>query len=99
MSYALSFSEEFFVGHDPERIAPSPQPTSVLQAIHSLQDDAWRVIAREVFGVSTDRLAPEAVLARVIETNACSNLDEPVEVWIDPDGCHTLAVYSAPQET
>jgi hypothetical protein len=40
-----------------------------------------------------DRLAPEAVVSKVIETDTCSNLDEPVEVWIDPGGYHSVLVY------
>lgn len=95
MSYSLSFSEDFFVGDDPERIEPSVRPTTVYQAILSLQEDTWREMAREVFSLAADQLAPETVLAKIIETNTCSNLEEHVEVWIDPHGTYSLAVYSS----
>jgi hypothetical protein len=94
MSYSLSFSEEFFVRDDPERIEPSARPTTVYQAILSLLEDTWREMAREVFSLAADQLAPESVLAKILETNTCSNLEEPVEVWIDPDGIYSLRVYS-----
>lgn len=98
MAYALSFSDEFFIRDGPDQIAPSPRPTSVYQAIHSLREDAWRAIAHDVFGAPADRLTPHAVLAKIIETDTCTYLDEPVEVWIDAEGCHTLDVY-APRPT
>jgi hypothetical protein len=95
MSYSLSFSEAFYVGADAERIEPSARSTTVYQAILSLRQNAWRKIARDVFGLSAEQLTPETVLAKIIETNTCSNLEEPVEVWIDPHGTYSLAVYSS----
>ncbi len=94
MSYSLSFSEEFFAEDDVARMVPSARPTSIYQAILSTRENAWREIARDVFGVSADRLAPETVFAKVIETNACSNLDDPIDVWIDPAGTHVLRIHS-----
>jgi hypothetical protein len=95
MSYALSFAERFFIDDDPEKIRPSERPTTVYQSIISLSRDAWRHIAFEVFNVPVDRLTPGTVLDKVIETNTCSNLDEPVEVWIDSEGNHSLRVFGS----
>ena len=33
------------------------------------------------------------VLELVRRTNTCSNLDTPVEVWIDENGYHTVRVW------
>jgi hypothetical protein len=38
-------------------------------------------------------LEPDVVLAKIIETDTCSNLDEPVEVWIDYEGYYSLYIY------
>lgn len=93
MSYALSFADEFFIRGDTDRMEPSERPVSVYQAILSINEDTWREIARDVFSVPPDRLMPEAVLAKIMETNTCSNLDAPVEVWIDTEANHSILVY------
>lgn len=93
MAYDLSFSERFFLERDQHNVAPSPQPTTIYQAIVSMQEKQWNEVAREVFGVEGSQLQPEAVFDRVVSTNTCSNLDSPVQVWIDAEGVHTLLVY------
>lgn len=93
MSYSLSFDEDFFIT-DEQQIHPSTRPTTVYQAIVSLGRDAWRQNARELFGLPAERLTPEMVFDRVIETYTCSNLDESVGVGIDRDGNHVLNVFS-----
>ena len=93
MSYALSFSPEFFVGDESDAAAPSATPTSVRQAIASLSEAAWRELAAAVFDVRPEALSPESVFEQVVATNACTNLNEPVEVWIDRQGDYRLLVY------
>jgi hypothetical protein len=93
MSYALSFADVFFVRGDTDAMEPSDRPVSVYQAILSINEDTWRAIARDVFCVAPDRLMPEAVLNKIIETDTCSNLNVPVEVWIDAAGYHSVLVY------
>jgi len=92
MTYALSFSNDFLMGDDPE-LQPSLRPTSVLQAILSLSEQQRIQLARDIFGVSPDRLSAEMILDRAVATNTCENLDSPVRVWIDEAGFHTLLVY------
>lgn len=92
MTYALSFSNDFLMGDDPE-LRPSLRPTSVLQAILSLSEQQRMELARDIFNVSPDRLSAEAILDRVIDTNTCENFDSPVRVWIDAVGLHTLLVH------
>ena len=94
MSYALSFSPEFFGDGETDSLTRSDRPTNVRQAIGSLTEEAWRELATAVFGVQAEELSPDAVLARVLATNTCTNLDEPVEVWIDRQGDYTLYVHS-----
>jgi hypothetical protein len=101
MSFALSFAPEFFWGDGsatPENLAHSDRPTSVYQALLSLPDETWATIARDVFHCPPDNLDVPTVLAKVQETDACRNLDSPVEVQIDPAGCYTVLVYDNSKE-
>ena len=93
MPYALSFSEDFFCNGNPEEVRPSDWPTSVYQAILSMSQAKWNEIAREVFHVESNRLDPLTVLHRIRQTNTCSNLESPVQVWIDREGFYELLVY------
>jgi hypothetical protein len=93
MSYSLSFADDFYIHDDIDSIRPSKRPVSVYQAILSIGEDTWREIARDVFNIPPDRLMPEAVLDKIIETDTCSNLDVPVEVLIDADGYYSVLVY------
>jgi hypothetical protein len=96
MSYSLSFADKFFIQDDAASIRPSERPISVYQAILSINEDTWRDIARDVFGIMPVRLTPEAVLDKIIETDTCSNLDVPVEVWIDDEGYFSVVVHDRP---
>lgn len=79
----FAFVSEFFWGKVPvEKIRPSEHPSSVYQAILSLPDERWAALAREEFGVEPNHLDVEMVVQRVIETDACRNLDPPVEVCL-----------------
>ena len=53
-----SFSEKFLHDADPDTIRPAGRPTSVYQAIVSLNEKAWKQIAEEVFATEPDRLNP-----------------------------------------
>jgi len=92
--YSLSFTQDFFWGNVPiEKLKPSSRPTSVYQALLSLPHDQWAELAREVFNCPPDNLDVETVLAKVIETDTCANLDSPVRVYVDPDGWFSVLVY------
>ena len=95
MPYALSFSEEFFCDSDPEEVRPSNWPTSVYQAILSMSQAKWNEITREVFAEDPNRLDPLTVLHRIRQTHTCSNLESPVQVWIDREGFYDVLVYDA----
>lgn len=36
------------------------------------------------------------ILQRVLETDTCTDLTPPVEVWIDEKGFHAVLVHDAP---
>ena len=94
MRYGLSFAPEFFWGTVPvENMKPSPCPTSVYQAILSLNESQWAELARDHFNCLPEVLDVETVLDRVVETNTCANLDPPIQVFIDPAGCFSVLVY------
>ena len=95
--FSLSFSPDFFYGtDDPNDIECSQQPVSVLQAIVSLRAAQRREIAQEVFGCESANLCDEMILQRVLETDTCTDLTPPVEVWIDEKGFHAVLVHDAP---
>lgn len=94
MLYGLSFANEFFWGTIPiEKMKPSPRPTSVYQAILSLDETQWANLARDVFNCPPDNLDVETVLDKAKETDTCANLDPPVTVYVDADGWFTLLVH------
>jgi hypothetical protein len=101
MTYALSFARDFFWG-DPsgsqEQMDSSKHPTSVCQAIISISQQEFRTLAREVFHTEPECLDVATVIEKIRETNTCRNLNSPVEVFIDPDGNHSILVYD-PEES
>jgi len=99
MSFDLDVSPEFYWGEGYSLDGPYPEvserPTSVLQALVSLSAEEQAEL-REEFEIPSE--APfDALIARLFElvqeTNTCTNLDSPVEVWIDSEGWHTVRVY------
>lgn len=105
MAYDLSFSPEFFFAEgepydctlDLDGLRNGiVKPTSVYQALCVLSDEDLIAAAETCTGKPwpIDRAPePECFLDYVERTNTCSNLDSPVEVWIDPDGEHRIKVY------
>jgi hypothetical protein len=96
----LSFSEEFFTDASiPDDTKPSARPSTVYQAIISLDKRRKVDIAREVLACAHPVLAVMSssfaveVLEKVRATNTCSDLTGPVKVWIDPEGWYTVTVY------
>ena len=96
MTYALSFSPDFFRDETDNGSAartPKKRPTSVAQALANLSAKTWSRMAREIFRCEPKYLDIETVLQKVEETNTCFNLDSPVEVAIDSNGEFTILVY------
>lgn len=99
MPYSLSFSPDFFWSRSSdgvEKLLPSDRPTAVGEALLRLSKETWTRLAREVFGCHPKYLDIGTVLAKIIETDTCSNLDPPVEVWIDSSGEFRVLVFEEP---
>jgi hypothetical protein len=100
MSYGLFFSEGFFADETfPYETERSDRPTTVYQAIISLPLRDKLAIAREVLGsahpvmcVQSESFACD-VLDKIRETDTCSDLSSPVEVYIDPERWYSVLVY------
>lgn len=98
MAFELSFTDEFFFGEDCDfydRLpTKSDRPTSVLQALVSMEGKEWTEMAMEVFGKDrAEYVEYHDVMGKIRETNTCSDLRPPVEVWIDEGGWHRVSVY------
>lgn len=105
MSFDLSFSPEFFLAEgepydrDDAALNDDGLPTSVWSAIGHLFDTdqpKWLEMAESVFNLKGEHgklLMAEAVLDRIQETNTCTSLTSPVEVWIDEKGDFKVKVY------
>lgn len=74
------------------------KPTSVYSAIQMMPVAEYQRMAREVFGLTDGYCASldaETVLTRIEQTNTCSNLSNPVRVWVDEAGDFTIEVFEA----
>lgn len=102
-SFCLSFAPEFFCvegePYDAEVDETSTQPKSVWQAIACMAHQRpaeWKRMAKSEFGLAAKDaklLMAEAVLERIQETDTCTTLASPVEVWIDCNGDFRLEVW------
>lgn len=102
MSYDLCFSPEFFLAEGEPYDRPDfavnakGQPTSVWSAICLIKEyepKLWQEIAEKFFNTTGEFLTEDSVLTLIRKTNTCSNLNSPVEVWLDPQRNYTLHVY------
>jgi len=93
MAFELSFAPEFFIGpHDLEGGEfDKKRPTSVYQALMAMRDDEWQELCDTVF--DSGPMEVSDVMNKIRETNTCTNLSSPVEVWIDAEGWHRVEVY------
>tara|TARA_R100000656_G_scaffold104176_4_gene76410 strand:- start:5693 stop:6250 length:558 start_codon:yes stop_codon:yes gene_type:complete len=102
MAFDLSFGHEFFMLpgelYDGAEYPHGDEPYSVLGALRALDDETWRDIAMDIFGMGDDmaeHLNVESVLTKIRETNTCTTLGPgPVSVWIDEEGFYTVDVYN-----
>lgn len=91
MSFSHSFSEDFYYQEGWE--TKTRHPTSVAQALFSMPKKKWNRMCRDVFGVKGDLIDVETVMDKIRETNTCTDLSVPVEVWIDEEGYYTVQVH------
>lgn len=102
MSYELSFGPEFFYAeHDDHFGGETERPTTVYAAIRSLakfHPEYWQRMVADVFPtVPADRVDADMVMEQIRKTNACHNLQSPIEVYIDEEGWHSVTVYDEPK--
>lgn len=94
MSYSHSFANGFYYDEDEAAPNKSKRPTSVHMALRSMKSKDWKAMCKDVFpGVEPDYVDIDMVMDKIMETDTVSNLDSPVEVWIDEEGYHTIEVY------
>lgn len=93
MAYSLSFTQEFFTGPYAtyEHIPHTREATCIVEALTNMKDREWKQACKAV-GLNYKHTDVWDMLIKIQETNTCSNLDSPVEVWIDPEGHHTIWV-------
>lgn len=103
MAYDLSFSPEFFMLpgelYDGAEYPHGDRPYSVLGALRAMDPEDRCQMIEHLFWDMYAYAGPydpedcEILLERIQKTNTCSNLNSPVEVWIDPEGHWTIKVY------
>lgn len=103
MSYSLGFTEEFFLAegepYDRSDLALNDDgnPVSLWSAIEMMREknpEEWAEMARDLFDCGSEvYLNTEAVYDLACDTDRCSDLSSPVEVWIDPEGDFRVFVY------
>ena len=94
MAFDLSFAAEFFIGPYDFDTAPNDPPTSVYQALQAMSAELWAEMCEEVFpGIDPDFIDCNTVMDKIRETDTCTDLRSPVEVWIDREGYFTVEVH------
>lgn len=99
MAYDCGFSEEFWTGEEYSLDGPYPEtsetPESVLQALLSLSTEDLEFIRTELkIDVDTPYDATVAeIMGRARDVDTCTDLQSPVEVWLDPQGWLTIHVH------
>ncbi len=98
MSYELSFSQDFFgYGETKHSIEDNPKALNLYTAIRDLvlkriPDPAINLL--NMVGIHVVRRdVTEALYNKAVIVNTCSNLNTPVEVWLDEEGYVTVEVY------
>lgn len=72
------------------------QPISVEQALWEIDIDTWTDMVGKLFpDYHSQDIGIDDIVTLIRETNTCSNLDSPVEVWIDEDGDYRIKVYDS----
>ena len=95
MTDSVSLPDEFFWGEADEDLdEPIDRPTSVYQAIASMDPGQWEDFCRAEFNCGPEQVEIAHVVQRAKEIDVCEERQPPVEVWLDDSGYHTVLVYS-----
>ena len=98
----MSYKNEFLYARcEPAEVDDMDRPRSVWSAIHAMQDqrpEAWRAMAEEVFELRGPRdsalLMAEGVMAKIVETGAVDQRQNPARVFVDKRRRHYVEVWS-----
>jgi len=109
MSYQLSFTPDFFYSEEEYgnlEIAENEHPTNCMDALIHLfkyrRKEFEEMLSElsyfhELDFIQVHGIMPECLMHELLdlvkEVNTCSNLNSPVEVWLDPEGYNTIKVY------
>lgn len=94
MAFDLSFGPEFFVGpYDLTIEYPVERPVTIYQALSSLSEESLDAIVDHFDDLSREMVTRQDLTKKVQETNTCTDLRSPVEVWIDREGYCTILVH------
>lgn len=97
MAFDLSFSPEFFFqeGEPYDRhdlaINEEGNPISLWSAIEMLSDSELESISKVL---NVQSISSEMIISQIEKVNTCSNLNSPVEVWVDKNGYIKIKVWS-----
>ena len=101
MSYEHSFTTNFYYSgcadstrREDLTAKERRRPTCVYMAVLAMPRRQWNRMCKACFPtVPPDMVDADMVMDLVYETNTVSNLNSPVEVWIDAEGWHTVQVW------
>lgn len=92
-----SFPPEFWRIEDGEYVLNLKKfPITIEQALWEISTEDWDKMIKSLFFGSyqpESSVGVEQVMDIIKETNICTNLDFPVEVWIDKTGNFKIKVY------
>jgi hypothetical protein len=93
MTFSLSFSDDFWDNCSLEKVDPC-KPRTVFDALEVMEDSDWDEMCACIFpGAPAEIIDIEIVMGVIRETNTCTNLDSPVEVWVDQEGDFRIKVW------
>jgi hypothetical protein len=96
MPYEHSFAAEFYSrGEEDDRVIRD-RPLSVMNALYNMSVRDWEQMVMDVMNVPRDKVEycdVDMIMSAIADTNIVTNLDVPVEVWIDGDGDWRILVY------
>jgi hypothetical protein len=79
MSYELFFADVFF--------------TALHCALRAMPEEDWQAMIDDPDVPLSEFSDADDAFLLAVEVNSCTDLQDPVEVWIDEEGYHTVKVY------
>jgi hypothetical protein len=93
MPFSLSFSDKFWYDCSLEKVDPC-KPRNVFDALEVMEDSDWDEMCAYIYPrAPAEMIDIESIMDVIRETNTCTNLDSPVEVWVDQGGDFRIKVW------